>query len=107
MFGLGGTWTSVDPTTVVVYANGEAELPLNFLGVPFNEAELTYTAGYVTVPAAVKAACAQIVKNANATPALTVKKQSIDAMDMEYFGPSLLDDEVKRMLRPYLCARLG
>ena len=107
VFGLTGTWTSVDPTTVTVYANGEMELPANLFGVPFDEAEVTYTAGYAVAPVPVKNACAQIVKNANATPALNVKKQSIDAMDLEYFGPSLLDDEVKRVLRPYMSARLG
>ena len=107
VFGLSGTWTTGDPTTVGVYAYGEAELPLNFLGVPFDEAEVTYTAGYAAVPAAVKVACAQIVKNANATPALNVKRQTIDSMTMEYFAASLLDDEVQRMLRPYLSARLG
>ena len=107
VFGLGGTWTTVDPTTVVVYANGEAELPLSFLGMPFDEAEMTYTAGFATIPVPVKNACAQIVKNANATPALNVKKQAIDAMDLEYFGASLQDDDVKRVLRPYMSARQG
>ncbi len=107
VFGLSGTWTSMDPATVVVYANGEVELPPNLFGVPYDEAEVTYTAGFAAAPAPVKSACAQIVRNANATPALNVKKQSIDAMDLEYFGPSLLDDEVKRVLRPYLSARLG
>ena len=107
VFGMCGTWTAVDPTTVVVYANGEAELPRNFMGVPFDEAEVTYTAGYPAIPAAVKSACAQIVKNAQATPALNVKRQTVDAMTLEYFSAALLDDEVQRMLRPYLSARLG
>lgn len=107
VFGMGGTWSAVDPTTVVVYANGEAELPRNFLGVPFDEAEVTYTAGYAVTPTAVQNACAQIVKNAQATPALNVKRQAVDSMTMEYFSAALLDDEVKRMLRPYLSARLG
>ena len=107
VFGLSGTWTAVDPTTVVVYANGEAELPLNFLGVPFDEAEVTYTAGYATVDPAVKNGCAQIVKNAQATPALNVKRQAIDSIAMEYFAAALVNDEVQRMLRPYVSARLG
>lgn len=107
IFGLGGQWATVDPSTVVLYANGEAELPWNFFSVPFDEVELTYTAGFAVVPAAVKTACAQIVKNAAATPAVNVRKQQMDSMRMEYFGASLLDDEVKRMLRPYVAMRLG
>lgn len=107
VFGLTGLWSAVDPSTVITYANGEAELPLNFFTVPFDEAELTYTAGYTVLPAAVKTACAQIVKNAGATPAINVKRQVVDALQMEYFGSSLLDDEVKRMLRPYVATRLG
>lgn len=107
IFGLTGQWSTVDPASVVVYANGEAEIPYNFFTVPFDEVELTYTAGYPTVPAAVKSACAQIVRNAQATPAINVRKQQVDQMRMEYFGTSLLDDEVKRMLRPYVAQRLG
>ena len=39
------------------------ELPANLFGVPFDEAEVTYTAGYTVAPVPVKNACAQIVKN--------------------------------------------
>lgn len=107
IFGVTGTWSAIDPAAVVLYANGEAELPVNFFSVPFDEVEMTYTAGFATVPSAVKLACAQIAKNAAATPAVNVKKQQVDAMRMDYFSASLLDDEVKRMLRPYVSGRLG
>ncbi len=107
IFGLCGTWSTVDPAQLAAYGNGEVEFPVGFFTVPFDEAEVTYTAGFAALPTVVKYACAQIVKNALATPALNVKRQRVDAMEMDYFKASLLDDEVQRMLRPYLSVRLG
>ena len=53
--------------------HGEVALPQNPLGLAYNEVELTYTAGSAAIPDAVKFACAQIVRNAQATPALNVR----------------------------------
>ena len=71
------------------------------------EAEVTYTAGYTGVPLPVKVACAQIVRNAEATPALNVRRQSIDSLQMEYFSGSLLDADVMRLLQPFVSERVG
>ncbi|HEY0760266.1 MAG TPA: hypothetical protein VGD59_13525 [Acidisarcina sp.] len=107
-FALPGTWTNLDPTTVDYFADtGELIFPTNILGLPYNEIEVTYTAGLLTIPDAVKSACAQIVKNAQATPSLNVKTTRLDTMQMEYFSNSLLDDSVKSLLRPYVANRLG
>ncbi len=54
----------------------------------------------------VKVACAQIVKNAQVTPALNVKSRQIDRLRLEYFGPTLVDDMVRSLLAPYV-ARKG
>jgi hypothetical protein len=81
--------------------------PTNFLGIAYTEAKVSYTAGLVTIPAAVKAACAQIVKNAQATPALNVKASRLDTMQMTYFSGSLIDPQVDMLLRPYVAERLG
>ena len=106
-FGLPGTWTSVDSTTVEVYvAARESRLRITCWGLPYNEAEVTYTAGFTIVPDQVKAACAQIVKNAQTTPGLNVKTSRLDTMQMEYFGPSLVDDGVRAMLKPYVAEKL-
>ncbi len=68
-FGVPGSWTSLDVTTVDVNETAaELTFPRNFLGLDYNEVEVTYTSGLVTVPDAVKVACVQIVKNAQATP---------------------------------------
>ncbi len=75
--------------------------------MPYVEAEVTYTSGYVDVPVPVKIACAQIVKNAQAMPALNVKRQAMDGMKMEYFQGALLDAEVQRLLQPYVAERVG
>ncbi len=107
-FGLPGTWSSLDVTTIDVYDIArELTFPANFLGLGYNEAEVTYTAGFVTIPVQVKVACAQIVKNAQATPALNVKSSRLDTMQLQYFSDNLIDDGVRALLKPYLAERLG
>jgi hypothetical protein len=100
-------WVDVDVSTLDVSPDGVLCFPPNLLGVPFDEAEVTYTAGYSDVPVPVKVACAGIVRNAQAMPALAVKRQSMDSMAMEYFSGSLLDADVQRLLTPYVSARVG
>jgi hypothetical protein len=107
-FSLPGSWTTVDVGSVDYFSEtGEITLAQNFLGLPYNEVEVTYTAGLATLPDAVKAACAQIVKNAQATPAFNVKTTKIDTMQMQYFSDSLMDDQVRSLLRPYVSRRMG
>jgi hypothetical protein len=107
-FNLPGQWTAIDPGSIDWDANtGELTLCSNLLGLSYNEVRVTYTAGLATISSDVKAACAQIVRNAQATPALNASRTRIDTMQMEYFSSSLLDDTVKTWLRPYVSNRLG
>jgi hypothetical protein len=55
----------------------------------------------------VKSACAQIVRNAQATPALNASMSRIDTMQMKYFSSSLIDETVQAWLNPYVANRLG
>jgi len=77
------------------------------LGLAFNEVAVTYTAGLATIGDDVKTACAQIVRNAQSTPALNASKTKIDTMQMQYFSSSLVDETVQAWLRPYVANRLG
>jgi len=107
-FQLPGSWTQLDCTTLdFVCDTGEIVLPYSLLGLPYNEVTITYTGGFIVVPVAVQSACAQMVKSAQATPALNVKTAKLDTMVMEYFAPTLLDETVKALLRPYISNRLG
>jgi hypothetical protein len=107
VFALPGSWTTIDPTTIDIWAeSGELTFPVNALGLFFNEVDVVYNAGYSTIPAPVKVACAQIVKNAQATPALSVKANKVDRMRMEYFSGKLVDETVEKLLEPYV-ARKG
>jgi hypothetical protein len=107
-FALPGQWTSIDPTTVDFDPNtGELTLPWNVLGLPFNEVSVTYTAGLATIGDDVKSACAQLVRNAQSTPALNASKTRIDTMQLQYFSSSLVDETVQAWLRPYVAERLG
>ncbi len=107
-FSIPGSWSTLDPASIDVNL-GAAELtfPQNLLGLCYNEVEVTYTAGLDTIPPAVKIACALIVRNAQATPAMNVKSSRVDTLQMEYFSDSLLDDQVLVLLRPYVAERLG
>jgi hypothetical protein len=107
-FSLPGQWTTIDPSTVDFDGNtGELTLPWNVLGLPYNEVMVTYTAGLATIGDDVKTACAQIVRNAQSTPALNASKTKIDTMQMQYFSSSLLDETVQTWLRPYVANRVG
>jgi hypothetical protein len=107
-FSLPGQWTSIDPSLVDFDPNsGELTLPWNVLGLPYNEVQVTYTAGLAAIGDDVKTACAQIVRNAQATPALNASMSKIDTMQMKYFSSSLIHETVQAWLRPYVANRLG
>jgi hypothetical protein len=73
----------------------------------FNEVEITYNAGMAPISEPVQFACAQIVRNALATPALTVRASNLDRMHFEYFADTLLDQGVRKLLHPYVAQKLG
>jgi hypothetical protein len=107
-FSLPGQWTVIDPSCVDFdVRTGELSVPWNVLGVPYNEVSVTYTAGLTTISDDIKTACAQIVRNAQATPALNASRSRIDTMQIQYFSSSLLDETVQAWLRPYVANRLG
>lgn len=107
-FSLPGQWVGIDPATVDFDPNtGELTLPWNVLGLPYNEVSVTYTAGLATIGDDIKTACAQIVRNAQAQPALNTSKSQIDTMHLQYFSSSLVDETVQAWLRPYIANRLG
>ena len=108
VFGLPGSWTSVDPMMVDVWAeSGELTFPGNALGMSFNEVDVVYNAGLATIPGAVKVACAQIVRSAQAMPALNVKSGKVDRMRLEYFSDKLVDATVQSLLEPYVARKSG
>lgn len=107
-FGLPGSWTDIDPATLDFDpATGEVTLPLSVIGLWFSELEIVYTAGFAVIPDAIKYACAQVVRNAEATPAVNVKARSIDRMRMDYFAPDLLDASVRSLLAPFVAQKAG
>lgn len=87
--------------------SGEVLLGIGPLSPALSDLEVTYTAGFGEAPEAVKQACAQLVRNALATPALNVSRQKIDKMYLQYFADTLIDDDVKRLLAPYVAQRLA
>lgn len=106
MFGMPGTWTNIDPASIDFDpATGELTLPLNVVGLWFSEADLIYTAGFGVIPDPVKHACAQIVRNAQATPAVNVKTGRMDRLRMDYFAPDLLDSTTRTLLAPFVAQK--
>jgi hypothetical protein len=107
-FSVPGSWNELDVNSIDVNATiAELTFPMSFLGLDYNEVEVTYTSGLTVIPDAVKVACVQIVKNAQATPAMNVRSSRMDTMQMQYFSGSLLDPQVQALLRPYVAERLG
>jgi len=107
-FSLPEQWVSIYPGSVDYDEyTGELTLPWNLFGLPYNEVSVTYTAGLAAIGDDIKSACAQIVRNAQATPALNASRTRIDTMQMWYFSSSLLDETVQAWLRPYVANRLG
>ena len=107
-FSIPGSWSVLDLSNIDVnLATGEVTFPMNLLGLAYNEVEVAYTAGFAAIPPALKAACAQIVRNAQATPALNVKGSKMDTLQMQYFSGTLVDDNVQRILAPYVAQRVG
>lgn len=107
-FGLPGTWVDVDVMGIDLCAeSGELTLPMSVLGLCFGELEITYTAGLTVIPNAVKTACAQLVRNAQATPALNVRREGLDRMYLDYFSDTLVDQTVKSLLAPYVAQKVG
>jgi hypothetical protein len=106
VFALPGSWTTIDAQAIDIWADsGELTFPVNALGLSFNEVDVVYTAGLATIPSGVKVACAQVVKNAQATPALNVKAGRVDRMRLEYFSDTLLDETVRSLLAPYVAQK--
>jgi hypothetical protein len=108
-FGIPGTWVDLNVADLDVFAEtGQVTLPVNILGWTFTEIEFVYTAGLNPFPDVVKVACAQLVKNAQATPALNVKRNVLpDRMQLMYFSDSLMDETVRSLLAPYVAQRVG
>ena len=108
VYSLPGTWVNLDVSNFDYFAEtGEVSWMGNPLGLAFNEMELTYTAGFGQVPDPIKFACAQIVRNAQANPALNVKAGTLNAMRLEYFADTLLDTTVQTMLAPFAAQKVG
>jgi hypothetical protein len=106
-FGLPSSWVDLNPGDVdLCCSTGELTLPINPLGLGFSELEVAYTAGVDPIPDAIKTACAQIVRNAQATPALNVRLGRIDRMQLEYFSGQLVDETVRTLLAPYVAQKV-
>jgi hypothetical protein len=108
VYALPGTWVGLDVTTFDYFAEtGEVSWLGNPLGLAFDEVEIVYTAGFAQIPDPVKFACAQLVKNAQATPALNVRAGTLNSMHLEYFSDTLIDSTVQGMLAPYVAQKVG
>ena len=106
VFGLPGTWIQLDVTNFDYFADtGEISWLPNPFGLFFDEIELVYNAGFTTAPDPVKFACVQLVRNAQAMPALNVKEGELNAMHFAYFADSLLDSTVRELLAPYVAQK--
>ncbi len=107
-FGGPPQWVDLTASLVEYHAaTGEVWLPVSLYGGTYTEAEITYNAGYAQVPENAKLACAQVIRNVESHPAANVREARLDRLRLEYFQHSLLDDDVRRLLAPYVAVRLN
>lgn len=107
-FGGPPAWVDLDPAKVEYNAaTGDVWLPASLFGMSFTDVEMTYTAGHAAVPEAVKLACAQIIRNVESHPAANVRLAQLDRLQLEYFAGSLVDEDVRRLLGPFVAVRLN
>jgi len=105
-FGLPGTWIDLDIANFDFFApTGEVSWLPNPLRMYFDEMELAYNAGFNTIPDPIKFACAQLVRNAQAMPALNVREGTLNAMHFAYFADTLLDSTVQTLLAPFMAQK--
>jgi hypothetical protein len=76
-------------------------------GLHGTEVDIVYNAGFVVMPDPVKFACAQLVRNAQATPGLNVQAGHLDNMVLQYFSDTLFDQTVISLLAPYVAQKMG
>lgn len=106
VFGLPGTWETLNVSSFDFFAEtGEVSWLPNPLGLFFDEIELVYNAGFSTIPDPIKFACVQLVRNAQAMPALNVKEGTLNAMHFAYFADTLLDSTVRELLAPFVAQK--
>lgn len=107
-FASPSTWVAQDCAQADVNSlTGEVIFNQGLLALPMSEVELTYTAGFATIPEPAKQACAQIVRNAQATPALNVRASQVDRMHMQYFSDTLLDATVRELLQQFVSQKVA
>ncbi len=107
-FGGPPQWIDLDPLKVDYNAaTGDLWLPSSLFGVPYTEVELVYTAGYAAPPESVKLACSQIIRNVESHPAGNVRSAQMDRLQLDYYAGSLLDEDVRRLLGPFVAVRLN
>ena len=74
----------------------------------FDEMELIYTGGFTTIPDPMKFACVQLVRNAQAMPALNVREGTLNAMHFAYFADSSSRFHCARPCsRPYVAQKVA
>ena len=107
-FGLPGAWIELDVGSLDFFADtGEVTWLANPLGLYFDEMELKYSGGFDQMPDPVKFACAQLVRNAQAMPALNVREGTLNAMHFAYFADTLLDSTVRELLAPFVAQKVA
>lgn len=107
------TWDDIDITTVdLLLDTGIFYILQTVLSISsilssaignYTEAEVVYTAGYATVPEAVKQACGQLITNMSMRPnPMAVAEQLPNGLRTSYGSTSLITPEIAELLGSYV-----
>jgi hypothetical protein len=105
-FGGAPVWSRVDVNQVSVsQVSGEVWIPAGALNAYFSDVRLRYVAGFAAaaLPAAVKTACATVVKQLQQFPELagSIKALQSGGTKIEKFADSVLDAETRQRLAQF------
>jgi hypothetical protein len=102
VFGGPPDWTAIDTALTDIFPNtGEVWVPAGIYQTHYTELDVAYTAGYVTIPDAVKAACSILALSIGNTLGPGIKMIKAGDRTIQGMGNTYMTDDVAAMLEPY------
>ena len=106
MYGVLGTpeWQTIAISDVELNAPGRFfYLPVSIYNAYYDEAKITYTAGYSTIPEDIKVACGIILTMMSMRVNPSAMSEKISAgMSVSYNSDSFITSEVEKLLSKYV-----
>lgn len=101
-------WSTIDPTSCEVEpATGALWLATSQFLVPFNQIKVSYIAGYIEIPARVKACLALLINEVHAKGVSDRVKYTAGRVMRQYASTSFISPQVAQLLAPFVVQELA